>query len=140
MMARGERYKEPVALAASGAARASSVAEKSRPIALAVLRLSTNSNCWLLYGKVGRFLALEDAVNVRSRALMQVDCIGPVGDETSILRRNRVESRPSAACAGAASVMISLRCCNEYALAVRIMPLLGERANAVIACSISPAS
>jgi hypothetical protein len=36
--------------------------------------------------------------------------------------------------------MISLRGCSEYALAVRIMPLFGERANAVIACSISPAS
>ena len=35
--------------------------------------------------------------------------------------------------------MISLRCCNDYALAVRIMPLFGERANAVIECSISPA-
>ena len=37
-----------------------------------------------LYGQVGRFLALEDALNVRGRAPMQVDRIGPVGDETSI--------------------------------------------------------
>ena len=47
----------------TSSARASSVGGTSRPSALAVLRLMTSSNLvGCLYRKVGRFLALEDAV------------------------------------------------------------------------------
>jgi hypothetical protein len=37
-----------------------------------------------LHRKISRFLALEDAVDVSGRAPMQVDSVGPVGDETSV--------------------------------------------------------
>jgi hypothetical protein len=37
-----------------------------------------------LHRQVGGLLAFEDTVDVRGRAPMQVDSVGPVGDETSI--------------------------------------------------------
>ena len=47
---------------------------RSRPSAFAVFRLITNRELGRrLYRKVGRFLALEDAVDVRSRLSVQID-------------------------------------------------------------------
>jgi hypothetical protein len=66
----------------TSSARASSAFGTVRPSVLAVLRLITSS--YLvggLYGQVGRFLALEDAVNVRGRAPVRLDRIKTIGDQ-----------------------------------------------------------
>jgi hypothetical protein len=50
----------------------------SRPNALAVLRLMTRILRWYLHWHVGRLLALEDAVDIASRAPVHVIPVGPI--------------------------------------------------------------
>ena len=38
---------------------------------------------WRLHWQIGRLLALEDTIDVVSRAPILVDCIGPVGDQAT---------------------------------------------------------
>src|SRR5262245_4969468 len=44
-----------------------------------------------LYREVSRLLALEDAIDVAGGAPMQVDSVGPVGDETSVCDKTALE-------------------------------------------------
>ena len=125
----------------TSSARASSVGGTSRPSALAVLRLMTSSylvGC--LHRQVGRLLALEDAVDVAGRAPVLVDDIRPVGDQAAagdegavgVDRGQLVPSRQRD------DQIRDER--SPTALAVTIRPPFAERANAVTARSISPAS
>ena len=68
----------------TSSARASSVGGTSRPSAFAVLRLITELVLRRrLYRQVGRFLALEDAINVAGREPVLVGDIRPVGRQTA---------------------------------------------------------
>ena len=56
----------------------------SRPSPFAVLRLITNSYLvGACTGRVGRFFALEDAIDVLGRASELVNEIGPIGDQAA---------------------------------------------------------
>ena len=84
----------------TSSARASSVGGTVRPSALAVLRLIDQLVLRRrLHRKVGRLLALEDAIDVAGRAPVRVDEIGPVGDQAAAGRRRSDWSRPRAVCA-----------------------------------------
>ena len=67
----------------TSSARASSIGGTSRPSALAVLRLITSSYLVGAHRQVGRFLALEDAIDVAGRKPVLVWQIGPVGDQAA---------------------------------------------------------
>ena len=73
-----------VAHSITSSARASSVGGTSRPSAFAVLRLIDQlvlGRC--LHRQVGRLLALEDAIDVASRAPELIDLIRPIGHQTA---------------------------------------------------------
>jgi hypothetical protein len=57
---------------------------------------------WCLYRQVGRFLALEDAIDVAGRAPVLVDLIRPVGREGTV---RRVVAERIDVCAGPATPM-----------------------------------
>ena len=72
----------------TSSARASSVGGMSRPSALAVLRLITNSILGRrLHRQVGWLLAFEDTVYITGRAPVQVDKIRPIGDQAASWRQ-----------------------------------------------------
>src|SRR5262249_56964792 len=68
----------------TSSARASSAGGISRPSAFAVLRLMTSSYLvGACHRQIGRFLALEDAIDVSGRAPVLVDQGRPVGDQAA---------------------------------------------------------
>jgi hypothetical protein len=69
----------PVHYSITSSARASTGAGISRPSALAVFRLITSSYGRHLHGQIGRFLALEDAIDIAGRAAVLVGEIRPIG-------------------------------------------------------------
>ena len=91
-----------------------------------------------LYWQVGRFLALEDAIYVPGREPVLVGDIRPVGCQTAVsdVKGEWVDCGQS----------VSGRERNDQFATgapsgpVRIKPPFGARANAVMACSTSPAS
>ena len=53
-----------------------------------------------LHRKIGWLLALEDAIDIASRASVLVDKIGSIGDQAAVGDEDACRSRPRAVCAG----------------------------------------
>ena len=92
-----------------------------------------------LHRQVSRFLSFENAIDVISRLPVLVDLVRSIGDKAADGNKMSVAVDSGSLCR-AASAMIAARCTNVNALGVTIRPSFGERAKAVIARSISPAS
>ena len=124
----------------TSSARASSVGGTSRPSALAVLRLIDQLVLGRrLHWKVGRLLALEDAIDVARRASVLVDDIGPVGNQAAASDEGAIGIDGGQSVPGRERRR-SARDDRSPTRTRHDQTAIGSRANAATARSISPAS